>query len=74
VILSTFETDELTELPSTYNYPLHLYTKDVTGHSPSSIEEVVTFRHENFYHDKEWMTKMPAKQQLRQWLAERIQT
>jgi hypothetical protein len=74
VILSTFETDELTELPSTYNYPLHLYTKDVTDHRPSSIEEVVTFRHENFYHDKEWMRKMPAKQQLRQWLAERIQT
>jgi len=74
VILSTFETDELTEFPSTYNYPLHLYTKDVTGHRPSSIEEVVTFRHENFYHDKEWMRKMPAKQQLRQWLAERIQT
>jgi hypothetical protein len=74
MILSTFETDKLTELPSTYNYPLHLYTKDVTGHRPSSIEEVVTFRHENFYHDKEWMTKMPAKQQLRQWLAERIQT
>jgi hypothetical protein len=74
VILSAFETDELAELPSTYNYPLHLHTEDVTGHRPSSIEEVVTFRHENFYHDKEWMRKMPAKQQLRQWLAERIQT
>jgi hypothetical protein len=72
-ILSSFETDELVELPATYNYPIHLYTKDVTGHRPSSIEEVVTFRHENFYHDKEWMTKMPAKQQLKQWIAETIQ-
>jgi hypothetical protein len=74
VILSTFETGELMELPSTYNYPIHLYEKDVTGHRPSLIEEVVTFRHENFYHDKEWMTKMPARQQLKQWLAEQMQT
>jgi hypothetical protein len=72
VILSNFETVELAELPSTYNYPLHLHTKDVTDHRPSFIEEVVTFRHENFYHDKEWIKKMPAKQQLRQWLAERV--
>lgn len=72
VILSRFETDELLELPSTYNYPLHLYTEDVTGHRPSFLEELVTFRHESFYHDKEWMKKMPAKRQLRQWLAERI--
>jgi hypothetical protein len=72
VILSNFETVELAELPSKYNYPLHLHTKDVTDHRPSFIEEVVTFRHENFYHDKEWIKKMPAKQQLRQWLAERV--
>jgi hypothetical protein len=74
VILSTFETDELVELPSTYNYPIHLYTKDVTDYRPSSMEEVVTFRHENFYHDQEWMRKILAKQQLKQWLAKRIQT
>jgi hypothetical protein len=73
VILSKFDTDELIELPSTYNYPLHLHIKDVTDHRPSFIDEVVTFRHESFYHDKEWMKKIPAKQQLRQWLAERIQ-
>ena len=74
VILSKFETNELAELPSTYNYPLHLHAKDVTDHRPSFLEEVVTFRHESFYHDKQWIKKMPAKQQLRQWLAERIPT
>jgi hypothetical protein len=72
VIMSKFETDELAELPSTYNYPLHLWSEDVTGHRPSFIEEVVTFRHESFYHDKEWSRKMPAKKQLKQWLADRI--
>jgi len=72
VILSKFETDELLELPSTYNYPLHLHAEDVTDHRPSFIEEVTTFRHEGFYEDKEWMRKMPARQQLKQWLGERI--
>jgi hypothetical protein len=71
-ILSNFETDELAELPPTYNYPLHLHTEDVTIHRPSLMEEVVTFRHESFYQDKDWTKKMPARQQLRQWLAERI--
>ena len=74
VILSKFETNELAELPSTYNYPLHLHAKDVTDHRPSFLEEVVTFRHESFYHDKQWIEKIPAKKQLRQWLAERIPT
>src|SRR4030066_2250735 len=74
VILSKFETNELAELPSTYNYPLHLYTKDVTDHRPSFLEEVVTFRHESFYHDKQWIEKIQAKQQRRKWLADRIPT
>jgi hypothetical protein len=72
VILSNYETDELAELPPTYNYPLHLFTEDITDHRPSFIEEVVTFRHENFYLDEEWTKKMPAKKQLKQWLTERI--
>jgi len=74
VILSKFETDELDELPSTYNYPLHLHTEDVTDRRPSFIEEVVTYRHENFYQDKDWTMTIPAKQQLKQWLVERMQT
>ncbi len=72
VILSKFETDELLELPSIYNYPLHLHAEDVTDHRPSFMEDVVTFRHEGFYEDKEWMRKIPAEQKLKQWLAERI--
>lgn len=71
-ILSNFKTDELLELPSTYNYPLHLFKEDITDHRPSFIEEVVTFRHENFYQNKKWAKKMPAKQKLIQWLTERI--
>lgn len=72
VILSTFETDEIIELPATYNYPLHLFDEDVTDNRPSSLDELVTIRHEGFYEDPEWFKKMPAKEPLKKWIAERL--
>jgi hypothetical protein len=72
VILSTLETGEIQELPPTYNYPLHLHAQDVTDHRPSCLEELVTFRHEGFYADPEWINKMPAGEPLKQWIAKRL--
>ncbi len=72
VVLSTLATDEIQELPPEYNYPLHLHAEDVTDHRPSSLEEVVTFRHEGFYQDPEWSKKMPAREPLKRWIAERL--
>jgi len=72
VILSTLATDKIQELPPTYNYPLHLHAEDVTDHRPSSLEEVITFRHEAFYQDPQWRKKMPAKEPLKRWIAERL--
>jgi len=72
VILSKLATDELQELPLKYNYPLHLHAEDVTDHRPSSLEDLVTFRHEGFYKDPEWIDKIPARKPLKQWIAERL--
>lgn len=72
VILSEFAADEIQELPATYNYPLHLYAEDITDHRPSSLEELVTFRHEGFHEDPEWIEKMPAGESLKQWFIERL--
>jgi len=72
IILSTFATNEIQELPPKYNYPLHLHAYDVTDHRPICLEELVTFRHERFYEDPEWMNKMPAKEPLKQWIVERL--
>jgi hypothetical protein len=72
VILSALATDELQELPPEYNYPLHLHGEDVTGHRPSSLEELVTVRHEGFYADPDWARKMPAGEPLKRWIAERL--
>jgi len=72
VILSTFSTDEIQELPPVYNYPLHLHAEDVTDHRPSSLEELVTIRHEGFYEDPEWVGKMPAGEPLKRWIEQRL--
>jgi hypothetical protein len=72
VILSTFSTDEIQELPPVYNYPLHLIEEDVTDHPPTGLEELVTIRHEGFYEDPEWVGKIPAREPLKQWIAERL--
>ena len=72
IILATLTTDELQELSPRYNYPLHLHEVDVTDHRPSCLEELVTLRHEGFYEDPEWIKKIPAKESLKQWIAEQL--
>lgn len=71
-VLSTLQTDEIAQLPPTYNYPLHLYREDVTENRPSSLEEMITFRYEDFFESLEWRKKIPAKEQLKKWIAERL--
>ncbi|MGD2201419.1 MAG: hypothetical protein PVJ38_07310 [Candidatus Bathyarchaeota archaeon] len=72
VILSSLAKEELQELPPCYNYPLHLYFEDATEGRPSSLEELVTFRHEGFYEEPLWGDKIPAGEPLKRWLAEKV--
>jgi hypothetical protein len=71
VVLSHLELEEMLELPETYNYPIHLYEQDTTGR-PALIDEMITFRHEDFYEDDDWQQKIPASNSLKQWLAEQL--
>jgi hypothetical protein len=72
VILAMYEKDELLELPHVYNYPVHLFNEDKTEGRPISIDECITFRHEGFYQDVDWMNKLPAKEALKKWLNEHL--
>ncbi|MFX1563628.1 MAG: hypothetical protein ACFFDP_10030 [Promethearchaeota archaeon] len=74
VILASYSKDEIQELPPTYNYPLHLLAKDVSEHAPSSLEGLVTIRHEVFYRDPNWSSKMPAPESLKTWIAKQLYT
>jgi hypothetical protein len=72
VILSELGTDEVLELPPSYNYPLHLHGEDMTEGRPIAMEELVTMRHEGFYSDPLWFDRMPAGDSLKRWLVERL--
>ncbi|MFX1564437.1 MAG: hypothetical protein ACFFCH_00435 [Promethearchaeota archaeon] len=72
VILSMFPSGELHELPSTYNYPLHLFKQDVSDSRPSTLEDLVTIRHEGFYQDPDWITSFPAKSPLKKWIGQQL--
>ncbi|UCH61170.1 MAG: hypothetical protein JSV61_06730 [Anaerolineales bacterium] len=72
VILAKYAPNQIHILPPTYNYPLHLYTEDISGTRPDQLDDLVTFRHEGFYRDPDWSIKMPAQETLKHWLAERL--
>ncbi|MFW9967734.1 MAG: hypothetical protein ACFFEA_11335 [Candidatus Thorarchaeota archaeon] len=72
VILSRMTNDEIEELPANYNYPLNLYLEDFTDNRPDSLEECITIRHEGFYRDPDWASKMPAGKELKDWIAKRL--
>ncbi len=72
VILSKLVESQMQELSSRYNYPLNLYTEDLTENRPESLEECVTIRHEGFYLNADWMSTIPAGEPLKQWIGERL--
>lgn len=72
IILAEFPHDELNELTSTYNYPIHLHDEDTTSGKPTSIEEMVTVRHEGFWEEPNWEARMPASVTLKKWLKDRL--
>jgi hypothetical protein len=72
VILERMTIDEIEEIPANYNYPLNLYFEDVTEYRPDSLEECVTIRHEGFYQDSDWKSKVPASAELKEWIANRL--
>lgn len=72
VILAMLKKEELLELPHNYNYPVHLFNEDKSDNRPISIDECITFRHEGFYKDVDWMNKIPAQETIKQWLNEHL--
>jgi hypothetical protein len=72
VVLTHLEPEEYLELPETYNYPIHLFEQDKTSRRPTTIDKMVTIRHEGFYQDAGWDQKIPTSAGLKEWLAEKI--
>lgn len=72
IVLSTLPKNEIKELPQTYNYPLHLYSEDITNHRPSSLAVLVTVRHEGFREIIEAIKNISTPEPLKQWFNKRL--
>ena len=68
-LLAMITKEEMIQLPTTYNYPLHLWREDVTDARPRRLDELVTARHEGFYQDPDWRNAMPDGNTLKEWLS-----
>jgi hypothetical protein len=69
VVLAKYNEDGVEELPSSYNYPLHLYSKDTTPEKPQRIEDLTTFRFESTFREPNWRTNAPIGGKLKEWVS-----
>jgi hypothetical protein len=70
-ILSTFKQADIVELPYLVNYPLHMHTQYPIDRRPRFINELVSFRYEDFFTDPNWQEVIQVKEPQKSWLKKR---
>jgi hypothetical protein len=70
-ILSTFKQADIVELPYLVNYPLHMHTQYPIDRRPRFINELVSFRYEDFFTDPNWQEVIQVKEPQKSWLKEK---
>ena len=70
-ILSTFKQADILELPYLVNYPLHMHTQYPIDRRPRFINELVSFRYEDFFTDPNWQEVIQVKEPQKSWLEDR---
>lgn len=70
-ILQTCTRAEVKLLPPVYNFPLHLLKKMQTQSQPTSLDQLVTARYDDF-NIPGWASMLPASEPLRSWLADAV--
>lgn len=73
-ILSILKQDEIFELPHWINYPLHMHSQYPPNLRPPSLNELVSFRYEEFFTDPSWRDQVKVKGKLKSWLEENLTT
>ncbi|UCF26958.1 MAG: hypothetical protein JSW42_09925 [Chloroflexota bacterium] len=72
VALATLERAEIMELPHLVNYPLHMHTQYPSERRPRTLNELVSFRYENFFTEPDWQEQIQVDPPLHSWLDERF--
>jgi hypothetical protein len=68
VILSALAQREMEELPHIVNYPLHMHGQYPASRRPQALNDLVSFRYEDFFSDPDWEQMIPAREPLKSWL------
>lgn len=72
VVLSSFSTARLHELPESYNYPLHFHAEYPPECRPTKLNELVTCRYETCDELKKTLGFMAVDQPVKAWILSRI--
>jgi hypothetical protein len=62
---------EIKQLPHLVNYPLHMHSQYPAEHRPKSLNDLVSFRYEDFFSQPNWRDMIPVEPPLKEWLNER---
>lgn len=70
--LAMLEPHEIHLLPAWVNYPLHLHDQYPAELRPPTVNDLITFRSDDYSCDPTWLRRLPVREPLRSWLAERL--
>lgn len=69
--IARYRPHEVVQLAPGVNYPLHMHTHYPSRLLPASMNELVSFRYEEYFSAQNWEQILPAHPPLSDWLAER---
>ncbi len=72
-VLKHAAVEELTELPRTVNYPLHMQDQFRPEDRLKSLAGLETLRYDTFFDDPGWRSAMPGPEDLASWIAARVE-
>jgi len=71
-VLAAARQEEITELPPSVNFPLHLHDRVPPERRPASLREVETCRYESIFDLEDWTSRVPVVDAaLQSWLEAR---
>ena len=70
-VIASIDQTEIIELPDFVNYPLHMHSQYPTDHRPTTLNDRISFRYEQFFSKSNWQDIIQVEPPLKDWIAER---
>ena len=73
-VISGIQQNETIEIPHFVNYPLHMHSEYPKQLQPANMNQLISFRYEQYFAKPNWQQILPAEPPLGEWLSERENT